>query len=237
MNEQHEGSKLNLGKEEKKAMEKVINNDDRQAVPNGSMMPWRAICALRITAANGASLLGTGFMVTDRAVVTAAHNVFDRDRGGRALDITVIPALDGLSKPFGEQNMVSADMPPDWITSAREGSDYAVMTLAGPLTAGTLSCAVLASAVVPVTPLIVSGYPRDKDSGTRQYFHQSLATVAADLFTYKIDTEEGQSGSPIIANIPVPTVVGVHVEGTAVLNFGVRFTTAAITNIRAWAGL
>ena len=213
----------------------VLGHDDRQLVPDTSMSPWRTICALRITAANGAEVFGTGFLVSPHAVVTAAHNIFDHCRGGQCIGIVVIPALDGATEQFGHQEMADSHLPSMWKGSPTPGTDYAVLTLDAAVQAGALPCVQLTDQVAPKTPLTIAGYPFDLDGATRQYFHQRIGKTSGDTLKYDIDTNRGQSGSPIIAAIPVPMAIGVHVEGTDAMNFGVRFTSPAITNIKAWA--
>src|SRR5687768_14675991 len=108
--------------------ETVLGDDDRQTVPNVMMMPWRCVCALRIIAANGQRIFGTGFLAKRDTVITAAHNVFDHQRGGRAQGIVVIPALDGTTMPAGSHPAVgSPHLPPTWINNPTAGTDFAAI--------------------------------------------------------------------------------------------------------------
>lgn len=57
-------------------LESIIGTDDRVRIQNPSVYPWRAICALRMTAKDGSRWIGTGFLVGPGTVITAGHCVY-----------------------------------------------------------------------------------------------------------------------------------------------------------------
>lgn len=82
-------------------LEVVIGDDDRREVTVTKQYPWRCICSLLITAADGSNWIGTGWLVGPRVLLTAGHCVYIHTRGGWAEQIEVIPGRRGTERPFG----------------------------------------------------------------------------------------------------------------------------------------
>ena len=58
------------------AMEVIIGIDNRVQITSTTDIPWRRICALRITFPSGATYRGTAFFIGPRALATAGHCVY-----------------------------------------------------------------------------------------------------------------------------------------------------------------
>src|SRR4051794_24962558 len=56
--------------------ESVIGRDERQRVLDTDLTPWRKICSLQMRGALGSGVIGTGWLVGPRTVITAGHCVF-----------------------------------------------------------------------------------------------------------------------------------------------------------------
>lgn len=125
----------------------IIGADDRQQVRASDKAPYRWICALDLKFPfQGSSQLnkGTGFLISPRHVLTAAHNVMPA-RGIEALSITVIPGLDrskllqqapvGLQQispgqaPVGSLTPAGWWVPPEYKTNRQPLWDFALLTL------------------------------------------------------------------------------------------------------------
>src|SRR6266545_3191818 len=111
-------------------VEAIHGNDDRLPVAQPQLPPWPAICALRITAANGDLLDGTGFLIGPSAVLTTGHNIFDHARGGQAQKIRVIPALRGGVTPFGDFFSSTFRIATGWQQTKAPERDYGAVLLA-----------------------------------------------------------------------------------------------------------
>ena len=125
----------------------IIGADDRQRVRDSDKAPYRWICALDLQFPfQGSAQLnkGTGFLISPRHVLTAAHNVMPA-RGIEALSITVIPGLDRSKllqqAPVGSQQISPGQapvgsltpagwwVPPEYKTNRQPVWDFALLTL------------------------------------------------------------------------------------------------------------
>jgi V8-like Glu-specific endopeptidase len=127
----------------------IIGGDARQRARDLHKAPYRWICALDLQFPfQGSSQLnkGTGFLMSPRHVLTAAHNVTPSP-GVEALSITVTPGLDGtklLGKqqaPVGSQEIRPGQpsvgpltpagwwVPPEYKTNRQPVWDFALLTL------------------------------------------------------------------------------------------------------------
>jgi V8-like Glu-specific endopeptidase len=218
-------------------VEKVHGDDDRVVVDQLGLRPWRSICALRITAANGEQVDGTGFLIGPSAVLTTAHNIFDHARGGQAQRIRVIPALSPASAPFGDLSAVTFRTASGWQATPAPERDYGAILLSTPVgnQAGTIRCRQLTDVALSLATLTVAGYPIDLGPDRMVRASGQAAQVTPGLLVYDIDTNEGQSGSPILVSPGgVWSAVGIHISGDFALNQGVRVNATVFAEIETW---
>jgi V8-like Glu-specific endopeptidase len=219
--------------------EVVIGPDNRVRVQNTAVYPWRAICALRIQAANGARFIGTGWLISPRTVITAGHCVFMHDAGGWVRSIEVIPGLNDSSRPFGSHVGTMLKSVTGWTQSKNRDYDYAAIILPpgnrpGAQT-GTFGFAVRDDAFLRSAALNLSGYPGDK-GGSQQWFHaQKAKSLSSRVITYDIDTAGGQSGAPVwVLQNGQRNAVGVHTNGHSSGNSATRIVTPVFNNMMNW---
>ena len=219
--------------------EVVLGVDNRVRVQNTTIFPWRAICGLRITAANGQRFIGTGWLVSPRTVITAGHCVFLHDAGGWARSVEVIPGLNGTSRPFGSHVGTTLRSVTGWTQGKNRNFDYGAIILPpnhrpGAQT-GTFGFAVRDDAFLRAAALNLSGYPGDK-GGSTQWFHaQRTKSVSERVIVYDIDTAGGQSGSPVwVLRNGQRTAVGIHTNGASSGNSATRIVTPVFNNIQNW---
>ncbi len=224
--------------------ESVVNTDDRVPVATTASVPWRSICYLKIRYERGGTAIGTGFFIGPRTVATAGHNVI-REGQGKASRIEVIPGLNQRAAPFGVHLATGIDYHPNWPRSWQPEFDFGCVYLSetvGSRTGwmGYASLDDTAMASVASAFLNNAGYDDDKAPlGTQWYNGGRLATggVQPAWLQYLIDTEAGQSGSPVFHSNPsgVRTVLAIHVYGDQGRNLGLRITPEVYSFLRRWS--
>lgn len=226
--------------------EVIIGTDNRVRINPTTAFPWRAICALKITAQNNSTWIGTGWLVGPRTVITAGHCVFMHDQGGWAKSIEVIPAQNGVNvKPYGTAVSNNLRSVTGWTQNKNRENDYGAIILPankrlGDVT-GYFGYAVRDNAYLAASVMNLSGYPGDKPSpgspkGTEQWF-MSLKpkSISTRVITYDIDTMGGQSGAPVWLKVGESRVcVGIHTNGHSSGNSATRIVTEVFNNIQAW---
>lgn len=219
--------------------EVIIGTDDRVRILNTTVYPWSAICALRMTAANGTKWIGTGWLVGPRTVITAGHCVFMHNEGGWAKSIEVIPGLNDGSRPYGSCVSSNLRSVKGWTQSKKREYDYGAIILPtncrpGDKT-GYFGYAVKDDSFLLSAILNLSGYPGDK-GGNQQWFMSKKAKSVSDrVITYEIDTMGGQSGAPVWVKIgDVRYCVGIHTNGHSSGNSATRIVKEVFDNIKGW---
>lgn len=221
-----------------RTQEVIGGDDDRRPVPNPGDTPWRRTCALRILTRTNRPVVGTGWFIGPRTVMTAGHCVFFHREGGWAQSIEVIPALNGNQRPFGSAFSDRFRAVDGWVQGEDEDFDYAAIILDTPLGAGPgwFGFSALDKDRLQRTDANLSGYPRDLDSATRQYFHaRRITRVTPRKIFYDIDTSEGQSGACVwLLHEGVRVAVGIHTRGDSSANFGTRIDEDVFNNMSRW---
>ncbi len=241
----------------------IIEGENRVRVRDTTGVPWRWICKI-IIEDNGRRPVGhgTGGLVSDRHVLTAAHVVYEAYKNMHQYTITVIPALNDLKEPFDSYSIASKPkMRKEYSPTAADSLDwdYALLTLStaigkksfqalkgSPLCYwGSPQCGANTVFARPDPRTLngktayTAGYPGGK--GGKQLWCAAgiLHTAIERRRTMQItaDTTKGQSGSPVwVIDNKRYCLVGVAV-GTrrrAASNTVVRVTRELIRQVGAW---
>lgn len=222
-------------------LESVIGFDDRSPVRSTLSYPWRCICALIITAADGSSWRGTGWVTGRRSIITAGHCVHMSNRGGWVDNIVVIPGADGPWRPFGSAVTTDFRSVAGWVENQDLGFDYGAIILPEdqslePL--GRFGFAAMPPDRLPGRMTNIAGYPSDKPSRTLWYHARPIREVIDNRITYLIDTAGGQSGAPVwLSEGSERIVAGVHTVGRPTYNSATLITPDAYHNISNWTAL
>ena len=243
----------------------VIGADSRVLVPNTSTTPWRCICHLEVEYESGPVGFGTGFFAGPKAVITAAHVLIDRSgpdwsRLRKAINIRVIPGRNGTMAPYGYfvsdfERCQLSDLWRDPRSRQEDAlaADYAMIPTTDDFwtkdqpTAERLGYFGLkaftdAEATEKAEMLFVNnaGYPYEasKPYGTLWYNAGRVRKMGKTFIEYMVDTEGGQSGSPIYYfddQLQQRYVIAIYTTGDF-MNRGLRITPAIFHTIRTWAG-
>jgi V8-like Glu-specific endopeptidase len=228
-------------------LENVIGPDDRVMVPDTATIPWRCICHLEVIFDNGVRAYGTGWLVGPDTVITAAHCVWDPRTGEQAAEIRVAPGRNGSMGPYGQ--FVTADyaVMQGWPDAGNFGLDVAAIRLprdAGMFAEGVgarlgyFGLAAFENAKLEMLLVNTAGYPLEaaKPFATQWFNGGRIKAAETDYVTYMIDTEGGQSGSPIFfyeKETEERLVVAIHTVGYYP-NRGVRITPKLLEVIQGW---
>lgn len=224
------------------AAEVIIGPDNRVRIFNTAVYPWRAVCALKITAHDNSRWIGTGFLISPRTVITAGHCVYMHDHGGWAKSIEVIPGLNDAARPFKSGVSSNLRSVKGWTQSKNRNYDYGAIILPQSYrpgaTTGVFGFGVKSDAYLRNSVLNLSGYPGDKGGNQQWFMALRTKSVSSRVITYDIDTFGGQSGAPVWIKVGnTRTVVGVHTNGASSGNSATRIVLPVFNNLQAWKNL
>jgi V8-like Glu-specific endopeptidase len=242
--------------------ENVIGVDNRVVVSDTSMTPWRCICHLEVEYERGPVGFGTGFLVSEHAVITAAHVLVDRSRDGwanprHARRVRVVPGRNGTLAPYGyfvseEWGVSKVWKDKNANPNTATASDYGFVRVPKDKELdvwkeeyarrlGYFGLKALPTAAMENSLLFVNnaGYPHeaDKPYGTLWYNAGRVSKVHDAFVEYLVDTEGGQSGSPVYfydEGEQQRYVIAIHTTGDFV-NRGLRITREVFDQICEWA--
>lgn len=219
--------------------EVIIGTDDRVRINPTTSFPWRAVCALKITAQNNSRWIGTGWLVAPRTVITAGHCVYMHDQGGWAKSIEVIPGLNDNLRPYGSCVGTAFRSVTGWTQNKNRENDYGAIVLPTNCRpgdqAGYFGYAVKDDSYLLASVLNLSGYPGDKGGNQQWFMALKPKSVSSRVITYDIDTMGGQSGAPVWIKVGESRYcVGIHTNGDNAGNSATRIVTAVFNNIQAW---
>lgn len=241
--------------------ENVIGIDNRVIVPDTATTPWRCICHLEVEYEAGPVGFGTGFIIGPKAVLTAAHVIHNVGKNRKARNIRVIPGRNGSTAPYGYfvASLDRCRIPDQWVQSSADNpsaaaaADYAIIPFpdqperdglpsAERLGYFGLKCFEDAESERKAEMLFVNnaGYPyeADKPYGTLWYNAGRVRNMGDTFIEYMVDTEGGQSGSPVYfydEEKKQRYVIAVHTTGDFV-NRGLRITREIFAQIKEWTG-
>lgn len=227
---------------EKIRNEVVIFPDNRIRINPTTSYPWRAICALKITAANGSRFIGTGWLISPRTVITAGHCVYMHSEGGWASSIEVIPAMNDALRPYGSFRSNVLRSTQGWVNSRNRDFDYGAIILPansrpGDIV-GSFGFAVRDDSFILNSALNLSGYPGDKGGNQQWFMAQKPKAVTSKVISYDIDTAGGQSGAPVwVLQNGNRYGVGIHTNGSLTGNSATRIDQSVYNNLLAWKNL
>jgi glutamyl endopeptidase len=224
---------------QRSVQEIIFGTDDRVRITPTTTFPWRAICALRITAKDGSRWIGTGWLVAPRTVITAGHCVYLHAQGGWPKSIEVIPGLNDSARPYGSCTGTSFRSVAGWVNDKKSEYDYGCIILPkdcrpGDRT-GIFGFAVKDDQYLLNAYLNLSGYPGDKGGNQQWFMAHKAKSVTPRIIYYEIDTMGGQSGSPVWVKVGnTRLAIGIHTNGNVTGNSATRIVTPVFNNIQAW---
>lgn len=212
----------------------VIDDDDRRRVLATSNAPWRSICQILVRRRDGRTARSTGWFVAPRVVMTAGHALYDLD-GVRPLEAAIVPGRDGDIMPFNPQLSRTFIVPKLWRENHDDRFDFGAVILPDArlgLSVGHFGVAAADASHLPNMKVNTAGYPSGRRN-TLWWTSGRIHTIDDVFMSYDLDTERGQSGSPIyhVSNTKFRTVLAIHTD-SGDLNIGRRITPNLFEAIR-----
>lgn len=228
----------------------VFTPDDRRRINDTRQYPYCAVGQIIgrwPDSADGVTsyYAGTGAIINRHHVLTAAHVIYKKEKGGFLQDVTFIPGLNAAQEPFGVARGVRGIIPEKYMNADPQNSDrlsfdFALVTIDRDLgTSSGVGHFGLQSYLDPqLWNKIVNlgGYPGDIGNGDQQWMASGpLLDVYWDAFRYTIDTFGGQSGSPIWSlESNEPRICGVHSGGDQTGNYGCKLSNEKVQTLIKW---
>jgi glutamyl endopeptidase len=225
----------------------VLDHDDRIWISDATQEPYRWICYLALTSANGTPMLGTGWLIGPRTIVTAGHCIYNHDPKYGVGVMRSITAFAGrnINNSLGQSDVHSVETTQEWIDSENNTAfDFGVLYLDSPIgdDVGFFAFGNYSDADLSGMTINVVGYPADKKNGTMWGHVNKGASVRPQRIAYMNDTYGGQSGSPVIYwdGSGDFVSVGIHNYGIDPFdpigrhNYATRINQSVFNQLQAW---
>jgi len=229
----------------------VLGGDEREIRFDTSQLPWRMICALEILDHTDKLHHGTGWLAGPSTIVTCGHCVHNDDFGGWPKKITAAFGRSSRGDPFGKVSSNSFFATTEWIQDRDINADIGAISLSEAIgnRLGWFAFGHLHSDAKDLA-VNVSGYSEFDGRYNKLLTGEGKleALEHARLF-YSVDTDHGQSGSPVwIADSRDASgyrVIGVHAYGTdktpahlgLEANSATRLTDDQVTLVETWKSI
>jgi V8-like Glu-specific endopeptidase len=197
----------------------IIERDDRGRVPDAKIAPYASIGLIHAFRGSErfARTIGTGWLVTNTRIVTAAHVVFGKFQlDGQASRVHVWLGYDRFKD--GNPAIISSKIRvhPTYVETGDRRFDVATIDFNTSLVTRTdfPKTGGMESGDLSGQPVEIAGYPSDKGGFDMYTATGTVAATEPQRIFYDADTMKGQSGAPVwICVGRIATVVGVHVDG------------------------
>lgn len=165
---------------------------------------YRNTVYIQVTAPNGSSYRGTGFMIGPSAVATAAHVVYNTQYGGDyyAESGTVFPARADGSTPYGSSAITGIIVYDAWTDDNDVEYDWAIIELNSNIgdSVGWLGLRYQGSSYND-TSISINGYPSTVNGNTTRIMYRSDGTISSSYTRLLRSTDTnligGMSGGPV----------------------------------------
>lgn len=195
----------------------IIGGDERFEVSSPSTFPNSTVAYLEAEFPDGTLGIGTAFVWYKDLALTAGHCIYDSEHGGWATKVTIWPGKKGYglwNNPYGTAQASQMHISTSFMNNGTASEDWGLLELNSDIgnNCGWRGIAYSEDYSGFLNQNVtLPGYP----SSHRYYQHQATGPVKITSSTklyYDIDTERGQSGSPIWDSAGY--CIGIHVHGT-----------------------
>lgn len=228
------------GSNEGEVVGAVIGTDTRTRVVHTDTAPYKSIVLLLMKFGDK-MYRGTGFMIKDNVVLTAAHNIYDQQEEKPADEIYVI------GEPKDKAHVRSCNrfrVSVNYVAKVSDDGhyDWGLIKLNEPMDdLGVINIKKASEAEsTALGNVLIAGYPGTvQGAKTTDMWEAGGATSgyvsAKEILNYKISTSKGNSGSPVmISDGTAKTAIGIHVMGGVAENTAKAIDDEVISSINAF---
>lgn len=211
----------------------VIGTDDR-------VVDWSKSGTVKITTTDnmGKYNMGTGFVVGDHVIATAAHCICDTENNISAI-ISDILLFNSSGEVVEHATPVEIHVPESFFKNEEPKYDpkydYALITVSEDLSA--YNCYYLGvpldSFLSSESEISVTGFQGNTIYTGKGVIKPNNTASSEYIIGYTADTKGGESGAPVYytesyGKYEYNTVIGIHTSGNDTCNYGMRMTTDLI---------
>jgi len=177
----------------------IKGQDKRRRIEDPTSFPWSAHCHLLIQFRDNSLWFASGTLINSRHVLTAGHNLHDKDLGGWAKSIIVYPGRNEDEQLFGSFESKMFCSVSGWVIDKNSDWDYGMIILDTDVgkNTGWLGLATQTDDLLKQRIVNVTGFPREKGGLQMWTCYGSITHVEEQTFEYEIESTEGGSGEAI----------------------------------------
>jgi V8-like Glu-specific endopeptidase len=217
----------------------IIGSDNRTQIVQTRQFPWRVQCRVVAFFPGGTVVKGSGTLIGNKHLLTAAHLVHS-PRLGFAVRTLIVAGQVGETMPYGPAWVTRTRVYAGWTRSRSIDWDVALLTLDRNMgvTTGTLGYGSLPTNRNRVINL--AAYPDETGSGATLLFGTGLITQSsASRVFHTADVSAGQDGGGLYFVLGAGAfvdrvVVAVQTTRGRQSNGGTRLTPAIVADFRRW---
>lgn len=249
--------------QEKVLYKAIPGKDGRTRIVNTSEWPYSSFTKLDLVFSDGwgifpttAQYTGSGTIIGPHHILTCAHNVYNQEDKKYVSSISVVPALNDNYAPFGEIKVTRFYLFKKYVQHEQNKNltidlDIALLILDKSIGMYTGWAGISTDSDENLKynyvkdgffenayKVNITGYPGDKGHNQMWTMSHKLQDLNKERFEYLIDTNPGQSGSPIwVSKNGGPVILGVHTHGGGLqqqndgANSGVRLSKIKVTDL------
>lgn len=201
----------------------IIGTDDRWKITNTSQYPYTTIARITVEYQDGTAACGTGAMINSRLLATAGH-VLINSNGSHPKSIRMQFGQNGSYVYYDTSSISSYIYRTGYETNRPTEADYGFVVFKDNTVSSITGHMGIVTSPSISDKLYTAGYP-----GAMGYYYMYAATgnivsMTDDLIYHDMDTQPGQSGSPvyIIGTNGYPYLVAMHSSGAGTVNIARR---------------
>lgn len=210
-----DGGTLKIGGEPLQEETIPVSRDQRELVTDTAHMPYSAVCKLNMyfetPDGKTETYCGSGFMISENCMLTAAHCLYDTENGSRLTRLTVMPGQNSDQSPYGVYDSADGEVEGYYVNDAYlsvQGDDHftwdlAIVTLNSPVGRQT-GWFRLSTGGPSADQVRVLGYPYEYKNQIVEYSpYQSSGAVFDSspidrMLLFAAQGSGGQSGAPVL---------------------------------------